>query len=404
MASNSASSAPGPLLRPEEQLVLLLGPTGNDNITVPLGEVDMVWSIGASGAISYGSQVGACFMMLVVLLGMTPNHRFKRAPTIVHILALIVNMIRMLLLALYFPSTWYDLYTQMTGDFQFVAQVDYNISVAATILGLPVTILIEVALVLQAWSMMQLWHKRFKIPTALFSVLIVLATITFNILSVVAQTRYILYGARRQLWMRYTFLALICTSITWFCFLFNSRLVVHMWQNRTILPSLKGLNAMDVLVITNGFLMIVPVLFAFLEFGNFANFESGSIAWTSVVVALPFGTLIAQRLANPNWFSSADVSVNASGGGASGRLLLNSGVTSNGGNNASFQTQSTGVVKSQISSEPRYHHNDDVDAQLARIDDADLEHGVRVDHTIERYEEKLRSGSGSSWERLYEGR
>ncbi|KAK4452607.1 fungal pheromone mating factor STE2 GPCR-domain-containing protein [Podospora aff. communis PSN243] len=396
MASSNTSSAPGPLLRPEEQLVVLLGPTGSDNITVPLSEIDMVWSLGASGAISYGSQVGACFMMLVVLLGMTPRHRFKRAPTIVHILALIFNMVRMLLLALYFPSTWYDLYTQMTGDVQFVAQMDYNISVAATILGLPVTILILAALVLQAWSMMQLWQRRYKIPTAMISVLLVVVTIAFNILNVVQQTNYILNGTRRQLWMRKTFLGLICSSITWFCFLFNSRLVIHMWQNRTILPSLKGLNAMDVLVITNGFLMIIPVLFAFLEFGNFSRFEAGSVTWTSVVVVLPLGTLIAQRLANPRWFSSPELSVDASAGGASGRRLLNTGATGNGGNNASFQTQSTGVVKSQISSEPRCVHADHVDAQLARNDDADLEQGVRVDYTIERSEEKLRSGSGSS--------
>jgi pheromone alpha factor receptor len=258
MASSNTSGAPGPLLRPEEQLVVLLGPTGSDNITVPLSEVDIVWSLGASGAISYGSQVGACFMMLIVLLGMTPGHRFKRAPTIVHMLALIFNMIRMLLLALYFPSTWYDLYTQMTGDVQFVAQMDYNISIAATILGLPVTILIEAALILQAWSMIQLWERRFKIPTTIVSVLLVLTTIAFNILNVVVQTNFILHGTRRQLWMRMTFLSLVCTSITWFCFLFNSRLVIHMWQNRTILPSLKGLHAMDVLVITNGFLMIIP--------------------------------------------------------------------------------------------------------------------------------------------------
>ncbi|KAK4098415.1 hypothetical protein N658DRAFT_488474 [Parathielavia hyrcaniae] len=57
------------------------------------------------------------------------------------------------------------------------------------------------------------------------------------------------------------YLGCITASICWFCFLFNIRLVMHMWTNRSILPSLKGLKAMDVLVITNGMLMFVPAWF-----------------------------------------------------------------------------------------------------------------------------------------------
>lgn len=132
------------------------------------------------------------------------------------------------------------------------------------------------------------------------------------------------------------------------------------------------------------------MIFAFLEFGRFANFQSASLTSTSVIVALPLGTLVAQRLANPDWFNSTrGGSTEGSAGEASRRRLLNNG--------AGFQTQSTGVVKSQISSEARFHHADNVDSVLARIDDADLEQGgVRVDHSIERRVEKARPGSGRS--------
>ncbi|KAK0644093.1 fungal pheromone mating factor STE2 GPCR-domain-containing protein [Cercophora newfieldiana] len=392
MASPNSTGASAPLLRPEEQSIVLLGPTGNDNITVPLSEVDHVWSLATSASINYGSQIGACFIMLVVLLTMTPKHRFKRLPTIIHTLALILQMIRLVLLALYFPSSWFSLYVQMTGDVQFVAQVDYNISATATILGVPVTVLLELSLILQAWSMVQLWPTWAKIFSTVVSGLLSLTTIAFAILVTIVQTKFILYGEKLQLWTRMAFLPLLATSVTWFCFLFNSRLVTHMVSNRTILPSLKGLHAMDVLVITNGLLMIVPVLFVFLEFRDFGGFESGSVAYTSVIVALPLGTLVAQRIANPDWFSSPGASTNLSAGDASKRQLLRSGE----GANNSFQTQSTGVVKSQVSSEPRYHHADNVDAMLARIDDADLEQGVRVDHRIERCVEKTRPGSAES--------
>ena len=250
----------GVLLRPEQQSLILLGPTGQANITVPLLAVDTLWGVAASSAISYGSQIGASFTMLVVLLVMTPKHRFKRLPTVVHTLALTLNVIRMVLLALFFSSSWMDLYTLVSGDYQFVAQGDYDVSVTATVFSIPVTVLVELALFLQAWSMLQLWPRRIKVPAAVVSALLVLATVAFNAAVTVIQSLFIVYGTSPLdvLWIRKTYLALTAASITWFCFLFNSRLVVHMWTNRSILPSLKGLNAMDVLVITNGILMLVP--------------------------------------------------------------------------------------------------------------------------------------------------
>ncbi|KAK4119225.1 hypothetical protein N657DRAFT_693829 [Parathielavia appendiculata] len=96
-----------------------------------------------------------------------------------------------------------------------------------------------------------------------------------------------------------TYLGCFTASIRWFCFLFNVRLVVHMWTNRSILPSLEGLEAMDVLVITNYILIFVPVIFSVLNFYDWEPLGAGLAHTTSVVIVLPLGTLVAQRLANP---------------------------------------------------------------------------------------------------------
>lgn len=239
--------------------VTLTSPAGV-NTTAPLAYVDKIFVYATSTSINYGSQIGACFIMLVVLLVMTPKSRFKRSTTIIHTLALTLNMVRMVLLAYYFTSSWFTMSVFLAGDLDSVDRVDYDNSVAGNILSVPVVILIETALFLQAWSMVQLWPRFWKVTTTMLSFALVLVTVSFSITNTVTQVQYTLRGEStlEALWIAKTYLGLTTASITWFCFLFISRLVMHMYSSRSILPSMQGLTAMDVLVITNGFLMLVP--------------------------------------------------------------------------------------------------------------------------------------------------
>ncbi|KAL2022258.1 hypothetical protein VTK56DRAFT_5868 [Thermocarpiscus australiensis] len=259
MASNSTQAPFDPL----NQEFFILGPDGKTPIPLTPTFVTSYYFDAASLSILYGFQLGACLMMLVVVLAMTPRIRFKRIPTIMNVLALVLNSIRMLFLAIYFTSTFLNFYVVITGDVRFVSRSDYNVSATATVLSIPITMLIEAALFVQAWSMLKLWPTLYKVPAALVSMALVVTTIGFNFAVTMIQTRYILFSIdpRPLVWARKLSLSLLTTSITWFCFLFNIRLVMHMWSNRSILPSLKGLKAMDVLVITNGILMFVPGMF-----------------------------------------------------------------------------------------------------------------------------------------------
>ena len=51
----------------------------------------------------------------------------------------------------------------------------------------------------------------------------------------------------------------------------------------------------------------MKVIFAGLEWCHFANFESGSLTLTSVVLILPLGTLAAQRMAQVTSFALSSV-------------------------------------------------------------------------------------------------
>ncbi|KAK4222640.1 fungal pheromone mating factor STE2 GPCR-domain-containing protein [Podospora fimiseda] len=397
---------------PLNQVFYILGPDGQTQIPLTSSLVSSFYSVVASLSILYGTQIGACFIMLIVVLAMTPSARFKRLPTIISILSLTLNMIRMVLLSVFYPSTWTSFYTLFAMDYQFVPRSDYNTSVTATVVSIPVTMLIMAALFVQAWSMVQLWKAMYKWPVTAFSLGLVFTTIGFNFAGVVIQARSILYAdlSMQILWVRQAYLILITVSICWFCFLFNIRLVMHMWSNRTILPSLKGLNAMDVLVITNGILMFVPVVFAGLEFARWDNyFESASLTQTSAIIVLPLGTLVAQRLAAPQWFnSSISPSTGRTGGSFNptgstnhtGRPLLMSQNTNNTYNYGGMQ-QPVGIT-SHVVAEP-YRRGSAGSEKGGRVHHSEGGYGgnsggagVRIERRVERHEESLTgSGSGS---------
>ena len=254
--ANETANATG--FDPQQQVITLVGSDGQTSIPVPVPYIDFLFSQGFASEINYGTQIGASIMMLLVLILMTPRNRFSRIPTLVNILGLILSIIRCVLLSLFFTSSWFEFYTVTSGDYTYVATVDYNISVVATALSVPIIILIEAALAIQAWSMIKLWPSVYKWSSVAVSAGLVMTTIAFKFVTVVMQSLFIVWGTPLSRWARVVDLALSTTSISWFCFLFIVRLVIHMYTHRSILPSAKGLSAMEVLVMTNGVLMLIP--------------------------------------------------------------------------------------------------------------------------------------------------
>ncbi|OAA66660.1 mating-type alpha-pheromone receptor [Niveomyces insectorum RCEF 264] len=330
---DSSSSSPPPTsasaVNPLNQTFYLQGPH-NEKIPVWLPMVDETLYQAFGVAINYSSQIGACFVMLLVVLTMTAKTRFYRASTLINLAGLVVGTIRCTLLALYFTSSYLEFYMFFSGDHSHIRNNDTRISAVATFFSLPQLILIEAALFLQAYSMIRLWPSGWKAVTMALSVLVVLFAVGFKCASVAIRmhtTLAYLYIAHKYVWVLEADLAFSTATICWFCFVFIIRLVIHMWEYRSILPPLGGLSAMDVLVVTNGILMLVPVVFAALEFPTHIAFESASLCLTSVVVILPLGTLIAQRMTTSTTYASYSGrsggrgigSGGAAGGGGGGR-------------------------------------------------------------------------------------
>ena len=161
-----------------------------------------------------------------------------------------------------------------------------------------------------------------------------------------------------------------------------------------------------------------------MEFVSWRTFEPGSLTQTSVILVLPLGTLIAQRLANPAWFGTTSTD-NDSANHSTGTTTTGSGAHSarSGTHTAhsiakrplltGMRAGGAGAVSTHIASDgsekgKAVHaerssgrgYRPGVDVELERIahgqghGQEDLERGgVRVDYGIERMEERVPTGS-----------
>ncbi|KAJ1299708.1 hypothetical protein OPQ81_005034 [Rhizoctonia solani] len=368
---------------------------------VPLAVVDMTTSVMVTKCTGYGVEIGASVVMLAVILTMTPRTKFWRFPTYLNIAGLCNNIIRVILLAVYFDSSWVTFYAMYSNDFSFVSRTDYANSITSSVMTIPQNIMMMWALILQAWSMIKLWPDSYKWAILIFSYQI----IQLEVSPAEGYELIIKYA-----WVRYCFLGLEVACICWFCFLFMCKLVTHLWKNRSFLPNTKGLGAMDAsspvhpcpCTHTLYFdeadmtspLLSLPVFFAGLQYSGKVQFEPGSLLYTSVLVVMPLGTLVAQRIADPAAFNS-EVS------GTARNTLLDPawsqsshdssffpGGQRRGSNAVHRKTGVTATVSSMghlTSGGP----SGSTDIELARID-ANFEAGrVRIDHAIQRSEEVL---------------
>nr|AEU12194.1 pheromone receptor 2 [Trichoderma reesei] len=286
-----------------QNITILVSPASSSPpISIPIPVIDAFNDETASIITNYAAQLGAALAMLLVLLAATPTARLLRAdgPSLLHALALLVCVVRTVLLIYFFLTPFSHFYQVWTGDFSQVPAWNYRASIAGTVLSTLLTVVTDAALVNQAWTMVSLFAPRTKRAVCVLSLLITLLAVSFRVAYTVIQCEGIaeLAAPRQYAWLiRATLIFNIC-SIAWFCALFNSKLVAHLVTNRGVLPSRRAMSPMEVLIMANGILMIVPVIFAVLEWHHFINFEAGSLTPTSIAIILPLSSLAAQRIAN----------------------------------------------------------------------------------------------------------
>jgi pheromone alpha factor receptor len=249
---------------PYSQNITILVPSSSSSspisIPIPIPLIDSFNDETVSIVINYGAQLGASITMLLVILFATPSSKFLRAANLLHILALLICIVRTVLLAFYFLSPFSHFYQVYSNDYSQVPAWNYRTSIAGTVFSMLLSTVTDAALMNQAWTMVSLWPNKTKYTLSFLSMLITLMAVAFRLAYTVIQCEgiYTLTPPTRFAWLIRTTLIWNTCSICWFCALFNSKLIIHLITNRGVLPSRRAMNPMEVLIMANGILMIVP--------------------------------------------------------------------------------------------------------------------------------------------------
>jgi pheromone alpha factor receptor len=209
---------------------------------------------------NYGAQLGACIATLLVMLVLTPPAKLRRSSSVLHLLGLLIIIIRMALTFTYFRSPFSHFYEFWAKDFSRVAPGVFHTSVTANTLSLLLTMIMQAALMNQAWTMVSFWPTMAKYAACVLSIIIVLLAIGARLAFTIVQNGAILalQPPVHFYWGIHWNVIMNAISIFWFCAIFNIKLVMHLITNRGILPSRPMFTPMEVLIMTNGTLMVVP--------------------------------------------------------------------------------------------------------------------------------------------------
>ena len=120
-------------------------------LEVSMAELSVRQVYVTASAINYGAQIGASFMLLLVLLLLTKASKRRSYIFLVNGFCLLINTIRCILLACLLTSNWYNPYTQLSADYSHITNANIAVSISTVILTLLVTILVFISLGLQVW-------------------------------------------------------------------------------------------------------------------------------------------------------------------------------------------------------------------------------------------------------------
>jgi pheromone alpha factor receptor len=261
MSAPSASSTP---FNPFNQTINLTMADGVTIVPVPVSLIDQYyWIEGFQQDANFGAQMGACIMMILVVITMTPRNRFVKASTKINLALLIASLAHASFEQSYFTGHFFEFYILFSGDISTVAPVTYATqvcSIVARMIQLPLT---QAALALQAWTMIRLWPVVGKWLIFFVSFCVVFLSIGVRFaFNVVDSMQVIEANYTFPEWMERADFIMDTLSIIWFCALFLFKLISHMASNRSSLPATHGLQPYDVLVMTNGVLLLIPSMYA----------------------------------------------------------------------------------------------------------------------------------------------
>lgn len=243
-----------------KQNVTFLAADGITEINTPMGEINHYIFENSKQCILFGSQMGACIIMAIVLVVLTSSKKRLQPLFLLNLASLVLGFLRALFLALYFVSQWVEFYNQYSRDYTDLSSSTYRTSVVATLFPVLMTITINGSLIIQAHAVCKIMDKKFAIPLVGASIIVVLLTIGFRFALCVTNIQAIVGAVVLEAqYLRTATLVTSTLSIWWFSLLFIYKLIFTMYTR--FRNGWKRWGAFRILSIMAGCTMIIPCKF-----------------------------------------------------------------------------------------------------------------------------------------------
>ncbi|KFY04014.1 hypothetical protein O988_01053 [Pseudogymnoascus sp. VKM F-3808] len=242
----------------------------------------------------YGCQLGASMIMFLVVMLTTRVSKRKSPIFVLNALSLIISCVRSLLQILYYIGPWTEIYRYLSYDYSTVPSSAYANSVAAALLTLFLLMTIEGSLVLQTNVVCKTMSSRIRWPVTAFSMVVSLLAVGFRFGLTIRNVEGILSAVVKSdtLMLGRASLITETASIWFFCTIFVIKLGWTLYQRKKM--GLKQWGPMQIITIMAGCTMIIPSLFAILDyFPEQTFYEAGTLAICLVAILLPLSSVWA---------------------------------------------------------------------------------------------------------------
>ncbi|CAO2651924.1 Nn.00g002070.m01.CDS01 [Neocucurbitaria sp. VM-36] len=282
---------PPPDFDPWTQPITLYYQDGT-NFTIGMEALNYYRLYGSRLAINYGTQIGASFMLLLVLLLLTRAEKRKSFIFLINALCLTANTIRCILLSCFVTGNMWHLYSQLSGDWSRITTSDLATTVATNTMTLLVTSLIMISLCLQVWVVCVT-----TMPLQRYAIMAVTSSMACIALGYKAAV--IIYNIKQALIFQtmepYKELVSVsyvvqAVSIWLFSCVFTYKLGYAIIQRRRL--NMPQFGPMQIVFIMGCQTMLIPAIFSSLQFQT-AIPEFGTQVLTIVCIFLPLSAIWA---------------------------------------------------------------------------------------------------------------
>ncbi|KAF2710007.1 hypothetical protein K504DRAFT_378322 [Pleomassaria siparia CBS 279.74] len=297
---------------PYKQHFKLLMSNGTE-LDVNMAQIDFMRLYGIRLGIEYGSQIGASFVLLAMLLLLTRREKRKSLIFVTNIVCLLVNAVRCICYCLYLTGNWFNPFLFLSDDFSRITTADTAQTIATTTMTTLLYICVMVSLSLQVWIVCITTQKNQRILIMGGTTVIALLAVGVRFAVTVISNQMTMINRTMS---GYGFLlntnTVLTTAAIWvYCCVFTFKLGIALMQRRRL--GLVQFGPMQIIFIMGCQTMVVPAIFSCLQFYDRIP-ELGSFTPTIVCISLPLSAIWAGIATN-------DSHVAASGADAHQRLL-----------------------------------------------------------------------------------